>query len=163
MKLFIDRRWVSKLVEMKCRQLKWTKVIKLLEISHFSLKLLQELPLLDHSNTFECLEEQAKILTTMDSLLALTHSIVFCFDSFQETEKVTSFKRSTLAVSRSSYHANSKSVHIMPGNPTSSTGAKQSGTIIHYTIFNIFTPLTLGILPKMEYYHSENSCFNIFI
>lgn len=73
-KLFIDRRWVSQLVEMKCRQLKSTKVIKLPEINNFLLKLLQEFPLLDYSNTFECSEEQAKILTTTD-FTTFTHPL----------------------------------------------------------------------------------------
>lgn len=162
MKLFIDRRWASKLIEMKCRQLKWTNVIKLLEISHFHSSSYKNVPCWITVIHLSVQRNKLKYWPLWTSLLSLTHSIIFCFNSFQETEKATLFKWSTLAVSHSSYHANSKSVHIMPGNPTSSTGAKQSGTIIHYTIFNIFTPLTLGILPKMEYYYSEN-CFSIFV
>lgn len=133
---------------MKWRQLKWTKAIKLLEKSHLSLKLLQKFPCWIRVIHLSVQRSTLKYWPLWASLLSLTHSILFCFNSFQEAEKVTLSKWSTPAVSHCSYHANSKSAHIVPGNPTSSTGAKESGTITHYTIFNVFTPLTSGILPK---------------
>lgn len=133
---------------MKRRQVRGTKAIKLLEKSHLSLKLLQKFPCRIRVIHLHVQRSTLKYWPLWASLLSLTHSILFCFNSFQEAEKVTLSKWSTLAASHSSYHANSKSVHIVPGNPTSSTGAKESATITHYTIFNGFTPLTSGILPK---------------
>lgn len=143
-------------------QLKWTKVIKLLEISYFSLKLLQELPLLDHSHTFGCSEEQAKTLATMDIVTFSHPSNHFLLTPLGEWD-TTHLSAQPLQFYILAIVQTPKSVHVMPGNPTSSTGAKESGIIIHYTIFNIFTPLTSGILPKTEYCYSDNSCFKLFI
>lgn len=114
----------------------------------FVTQALTEIPLSGQSNNLSVQRSTLKYWPLWASLLSLTHSILFCFNSFQEAEKVTLSKWPTPAVSHSSYHANSKTVHILPGNPTSSTGAKESGTITRYTIFNVFTPLTSGILPK---------------
>lgn len=126
---------------MKWRQLKWTKAISswkkaICHLNSYRNSLVRSYIWVFRGASWNTDHYWA-------SLLSLTHSILFCFNSFQEAEKFTFPKWSAPAVSHSSYQANSKSVHIMPGNPTSSTGAKESGTI-----FNIFTPLTLGILPK---------------
>lgn len=53
----------------------------------FVTQALTEIPLLDQSNTSECSEEHSEILTTMGFITFTPHSILFCFNSFQELRK----------------------------------------------------------------------------
>lgn len=147
MKLFIDRTRVIKLAEGEACAAEMSKGQKAPgNALLFTWALIGTSP---PGSTLRCSEEQATILATGDHpYFQSPIRSLFLLTPFRRGRKSPCLSSQCLRFHLLATMQTPRSAHIMPGNPTSSTGAEESGAVIHYTIFSIFYSSTVRIFAK---------------